>query len=91
MCDFILLSQRSASNANFHIISKERTAYQAMERIGMLYKIEELIRDKSPKERYKERQKQAKPLLAAFFGWLHTLKEAVDRSSKIGEAVLCMP
>ena len=67
---------------------KETTAYQAMARIGMLYKIEEMIRDKSPEERYEERQKQAKPLLEAFFEWLHTLEEAVDRSSKIGEAVL---
>ncbi len=67
---------------------KETTAYQAMARIGMLYKIEELIRDKSPEEKYSERQKQAKPLLDAFFEWLHTLEDAVDRSSKIGEAIL---
>ena len=67
---------------------KETTAYQAMARIGMLYKIEEMIRDKSPEERYEERQKQAKPLLEAFFEWLHTLEESVDRSSLIGEAVL---
>ena len=60
---------------------KETTAYQAMARIGMLYKIEEMIRDKSPKERYEERQKQAKPLLEAFFEWLHTLEDSVDRSS----------
>lgn len=67
---------------------KETTAYQAMERIGMLYKIEEMIRDKSPEERYEERQKQTKPLLEAFFEWLHTLEDSVDRSSLIGEAVL---
>lgn len=67
---------------------KETTAYQAMARIGMLYKIEELIRDKSPEEKYSERQKQAKPLLDAFFEWLHSLEEAVDRSSRIGEAIL---
>lgn len=67
---------------------KETTAYQAMARIGMLYKIEEMIRDKTPEERYQERQKQSKPLLEAFFEWLHTLKDDVDRSSKIGEAVL---
>ena len=67
---------------------KETTAYQAMERIGMLYKIEEMIRGKSPEERYEERQKQAKPLLEAFFEWLHTLEDSVDRSSLIGEAVL---
>ena len=67
---------------------KKTTAYQAMARIGMLYKIEEMIRDKSPEERYEERQKQAKPLLEAFFEWLHTLEDSVDRSSLIGEAVL---
>ena len=67
---------------------KETTAYQAMERIGMLYKIEEMIHGKSPEERYEERQKQAKPLLEAFFEWLHTLEDSVDRSSLIGEAVL---
>lgn len=67
---------------------KETTAYQAMTRIGMLYKIEEMIRDKSPEERYEERQKQVKPLLEAFFEWLHTLEDSVDRSSLIGEAVL---
>ena len=62
--------------------------YQAMERIGMLYKIEEMLRGKSPEEKYTERQKQSKPLLDAFFEWLHSLEDAVDRSSKIGEAVL---
>lgn len=70
---------------------KETTAYQEMARIGMLYKIEEMICDKSAEERYEERQKQAKPLLEAFFGWLHTLEDTVDRASKaskIGEAVL---
>ena len=42
-----------------------------MLRIGMLYKIEEMIRDKSPEEKYIERQKQSKPLLEAFFEWFH--------------------
>lgn len=67
---------------------KETTAYQAMTRIGMLYKIEESIRKCSPEKRYEERQKQAKPLLEAFFEWLHSLEGSVDRSSRIGEAVL---
>ena len=67
---------------------KETTAYQAMSRIGMLYKIEEMIHDRPPEEKYIERQKQSKPLLDALFEWLHSLENAVDRSSKIGEAVL---
>lgn len=67
---------------------KETTAYQAMERIGMLYKIEDLIRNKPPEEKYTERQEQSKPLLDAFFEWLHSLEDSVDRSSKIGDAIL---
>ena len=63
-------------------------AYQAMSRIGILYKIEELIQDKSPQERYQERQKQSRPVVDAFFEWLHTMEDSVDRSSLIGDAVL---
>lgn len=67
---------------------KETTAYQAMTRIGMLYKIEELTADKTPEERYQERQKQSRPLVDALFEWLHTLENKVNRSSMVGEAVL---
>lgn len=69
---------------------KETTAYQAMERIGMLYKIEKEIRGLSAEEIYIKRQKQSKPLLEALFEWLHTLEGSVNRSSKIGEAILYM-
>ena len=62
--------------------------YQAMSRIGILYKIEELIQDKSPQERYQERQKQSRPVVDAFFEWLHTMEDSVDRSSLIGDATL---
>ncbi len=67
---------------------KKATAYQAMTRIEILYKIEEMIRSKPSEERYEERQKQANPLLEAFFEWLHTLEDSVDRSPLIGKAVL---
>lgn len=66
---------------------KETTAYQAMSRISMLYQIETLLKNKTPEERYQERQKQAAPLVDAFFEWLHTLKDKVNRSTKTGEAV----
>lgn len=59
-----------------------------MARIEMLYKIEEMIRDKAPEKRYEKSQKQAKSLLEAFFERLHTLEDSVDRSSLIGESVL---
>ena len=68
---------------------KKSVAHQAMIRIGMLYKIEELIKDKSPEERYIERQKQSKPLLDAYFEWLQTMNTSdLDRRSKIGNAIL---
>ena len=43
---------------------KETVAYQAMTRIGILYKVEELIKDKTAEERYQERQKQSRPVVA---------------------------
>lgn len=63
-------------------------AYQAMSRIGILYKIEELIQDKTPEEGYLERQKQSRPVVDAFFEWLHSMEDSVDRSSLIGDAIL---
>ena len=63
-------------------------AYQAMSRIGILYKIEELIQNKPVEERYRERQKQALPVVDAFFEWLHSMEDSVDRSSLIGDAIL---
>lgn len=59
-----------------------------MSRIGILYKIEELIQDKTPEERYLERQKQSRLVVDAFFEWLHSMEDSVDRSSLIGDAIL---
>lgn len=67
---------------------KETVAHQALTRIGILYKVEELIRDKTPEERYKERQKQSRPVVDALFEWLHSMEASTDRSSLIGDAVL---
>ena len=67
---------------------KETVAYQAMARIGILYKVEELIRNKTPEERYEERQKQSRPVVDALFEWLHSMEDSVDRSSLIGDAIL---
>ena len=67
---------------------KETVAYQAMARIGILYKVEELIGNKTPEERYEERQKQSRPIVDALFEWLHSMEDSVDRSSLIGDAIL---
>ena len=67
---------------------KETIAYQAMSRIGILYKIEEMIHNKTPEEKYEERQKQSRPVMDALFEWLHTMEDSVGRSSLIGDAIL---
>ena len=67
---------------------KETVAYQAMSRIGILYKIEEMIHNKTPEEKYEERQKQSRPVMDALFEWLHTMEDSVGRSSLIGDAIL---
>ena len=59
-----------------------------MTRIGILYKVEELIKDKTPEKRYQERQKQSRPVVDALFEWLHSMEDSVDRSSLIGDAIL---
>lgn len=63
---------------------KETVAYQTMSRIGILYKIEEMIHDKTPEEKYEERQKQSRPIMEALFEWLYTMEDSVDRFSFIG-------
>ncbi len=59
-----------------------------MTRIGILYKVEELIKDKTAEERYQERQKQSRPVVDALFEWLHSMEDSVDRSSLIQENYL---
>lgn len=59
-----------------------------MTRIGILYKVEELIKDKTAEERYQERQKQSRPVVDALFEWLHSMEDSADRSSLIGDAIL---
>lgn len=59
-----------------------------MSRIGIFYKIEEMIHDKTPEEKYEERQKQSRPIMEALFEWLHTMEDSVDRSSLIGDTIL---
>ena len=58
-----------------------------MTRIGILYKVEELIKDKTAEERYQERQKQSRPVVDALLECLHSMEDSVDRSSLIGDAI----
>ena len=49
---------------------KQSVAYQALARIGTIYKIENGLRDLTPDERLKERQANIKPLVDEYFEWV---------------------
>ena len=49
-------------------------AYKALVRIAAVYDLEGGLKDLSPEERLKERQKSIKPLLEEFFAWIHEIK-----------------
>lgn len=66
---------------------KGTTADEAIKRIGLLYKIETLLKDKSPEKRYEERLKQSKPVIDAYFQWLHSMSNAINSGSMIGKAI----
>jgi len=65
---------------------KGTTAGEAIKRIGLLYKIEELLADKTVEERYNERLKQSKPIVDAFFEWAEKVSLGVPGNSLLSKA-----
>ena len=65
---------------------KGSTAAIGLDYCGKLYAIEKKMKDESPEDRLKERQKQTKPLLDAFFAWAKSLRNIAPKS-KLGKAV----
>lgn len=70
------------------LYSRKIIAWVLSQSLEAIYKIEEMIRNKTPGEKYEERQKQSRPVMDALFEWLHTMEDSVDRSSLIGDAIL---
>ncbi len=48
-------------------------AYQALKRIGTIYKLEEGLKDLTAEERLKERQLSIKPLVEEYFMWIKSI------------------
>jgi transposase len=67
--------------------SKKGKASEALTIIQELYRIEKHIKDKSPTEKAKIRQQQAKPILNTMKGWLDTSLTQVTPSSLTGKAL----
>jgi transposase len=62
-------------------------AFEALERIGALYEIEDEIRGKLPDERKVVRQARAAPLLQELYDWLHATVRKVSKKSPIASAI----
>ena len=52
---------------------KQTIAYQALERIGTFYVLEDGWKDLSPEERLIRRQEHLKPLVEAYFAWIKSI------------------
>jgi hypothetical protein len=62
-------------------------AFEALERIAALYKIEDEIRGKLPDERRAVRQARAAPLLKELYDWLRATVRQVSKKSPIASAI----
>ena len=62
-------------------------AFEALERIAALYKIEDEIRGKLADERRAVRQARAAPLLKDLYDWLRTTVRQVSKKSPIASAI----
>lgn len=49
----------------------ETVAHKALVQIAAIYKAEEALKDLTAKERYSRRQREVKPLVEAYFAWVH--------------------
>ena len=65
--------------------AKSSSAHQGLAYCNLLFKIEEALADLSPKERYDQRLKQAKPVLDALLAWANT--RAAAPKSALGKAL----
>lgn len=61
-------SEKATRKQSSHLLRK------ALVRISAIYDLEGGLKDLSPEERLKEKQKSIKPLLEEFFTWIHEIK-----------------
>ena len=62
-------------------------AFEALERIGRLYKVEEEIRGRQPHERHAVRQARAGPELKSLHEWLHKTATTLSKKSELAKAI----
>ena len=60
----------------------ETVAHKALVQIAAIYKAEEALKDLTAEERYDRRQREVKPLVEAYFAWVHEQDPATILSQK---------
>jgi hypothetical protein len=71
----------------FRVATSSPIAFEALERIGALYKIEAEIRGKLPDERKARRQTRATPLLNDLYEWLRATVRQASKKSELAHAI----
>jgi transposase len=72
---------------DFHAATASPIAFEALEQIGALYKIEAEIRGKSPDERKAHRQANAAPVLQDLYDWLRAAVRQISKKSDLAGAI----
>jgi transposase len=70
-----------------HVALSSPIAFEALERIGQLYKVEEEIRGRQPHERHAVRQARAGPELKSLHEWLHKTATTLSKKSELAKAI----
>ena len=63
-------------------LAHEAVAHKALVQIAAIYKAEEALKDLTAEERYDRRQREVKPLVEAYFAWVHEQYPATILSQK---------
>ena len=63
-------------------LAHETVAHKALVQIAAIYKAEEALKDLTAEERYFRRQREVKPLVEAYFAWVHEQDPATILSQK---------
>ncbi len=69
------------------ILAKRSTAYQALQKIAVIFNLEGTLKELSPKERLRERKKNIKPLVDEFFSWVKSALETQLPKGKTAEGL----
>lgn len=67
--------------------AKLTVAYQALKRIGTIFHLEGTLKELSPEERLKERQKTIKPLVDEYFAWVKEMASTVLPKCKTADGL----